>query len=73
MPKPPAGRKPTNRSHDATYYPPSLADMGITKQQASDWRRLAVMPKKDFERASCGDHLALADCEPDPYRQPHGG
>jgi hypothetical protein len=47
MPKSQGGRPATkNQSPTATSSPPKLADMGITKQQASDWRRLADMPKK---------------------------
>jgi hypothetical protein len=40
------------RSSDATALErPKLADLGITKQQASDWQRLAAIPKPEFEIA----------------------
>jgi hypothetical protein len=48
MPEHPPG---PDRSSPATDLPPKLADLGITKQQSSDWQRLAAIPKAEFETA----------------------
>jgi hypothetical protein len=32
------------RSHDVTELPPKLSDLGISKQQSSDWQRMAKVP-----------------------------
>lgn len=39
------------KSHDTTSQPPTLADMGITKDQSSRWQSLASMSEEHFETA----------------------
>lgn len=46
----PAGRK-GNRSDDTTDSPPTLADMGLTKDESSRYQQLAAMPAEHFETA----------------------
>ena len=50
-PKHPAGRPTNNRSGDATNLPPTLAEIGISKDQSSRWQKIAAMPEEKFERA----------------------
>lgn len=45
-----AGR-PGNRSNGTTNLPPTLADMGITKDQSSRWQQVASIPEEHFEAA----------------------
>ena len=47
--KAPAGRPAVNRSSDTTNSPATLADMGITKDQSSNWQALASMSDEHFE------------------------
>jgi hypothetical protein len=47
--KAPAGRPAVNRSSDTTNSPATLADMGITKDQSSNWQALASMSEEHFE------------------------
>jgi hypothetical protein len=47
----PAGRPGVNRSNDATNYPPTLAQMGLTKDESSRYQQLAAMPAEHFETA----------------------
>lgn len=53
MEKAKAGPPVRNRSVDPTDYrgAPTLADLGISKQQSSDWQRLADVPDKQFAAA----------------------
>lgn len=48
-PKHPAGRPTENRSDGPTDLPPKLSDLGISKQQSSDWQRMASVPDEVFE------------------------
>lgn len=43
------GRPLNNQSVAATSYAPTLADMGITKDQSSNWQTLAAMSDEHFE------------------------
>lgn len=47
--KAPAGRPSVNRSNDTTNSPATLSDMGITKDQSSNWQTLAAMSDEHFE------------------------
>jgi hypothetical protein len=47
----PAGRPGANRSNDATNSPPTLAQMGLTKDESSRYQQLAAMPAEHFETA----------------------
>lgn len=47
--KAPAGRPAVNRSSDTTNSPATLSDMGITKDQSSNWQTLATMSDEHFE------------------------
>ena len=49
----PGGRgAPIVRSENSTAHPKTLAELGISKQQSSDWQRLAVAPEREFEESS---------------------
>jgi|SRR3954453_3725052 hypothetical protein len=48
----PGGRGATIvRSSDDTAHPQTLQELGISKQQSSDWQRLAAVPEEQFEAA----------------------
>lgn len=47
--KPVGGRPTQNRSDHPTGLPPKLSDLGISKQQSSDWQRIARVPDEVFE------------------------
>lgn len=64
----PGTNRGATRSDDATA---SLADLGISKQQSSDWQKLADIPDEDFERAvrepgATTAGLIAAHAEPKP-------
>ena len=40
-----------SRSNDATSQPPTLADMGLTRDESSRYQQLAAMPAEHFETA----------------------
>ncbi|PNE10179.1 MAG: hypothetical protein CR217_15740 [Beijerinckiaceae bacterium] len=54
MEKAKAGRPPNNRLENTTDLskPKTLAELGISKQQSSDWQRLAAAPERQFEESS---------------------
>jgi hypothetical protein len=43
------------RSGDRTALPPTLGELGVTKNQSSEWQQIAEIPEDDFE-----DHLQTA-------------
>lgn len=45
------GRPTVNRSNDATGSVPTLAQMGLTKDESSRYQQLAAMPAEHFETA----------------------
>ena len=48
--RPPGSNQHQLRSSRPTD-PPTLRDLGVSKQQSSDWQRLADIPKDEFEEA----------------------
>ena len=48
-PKHPGGRPSENRGDDPPGFPPKLAELGVSKQQAKDWQRMARVPDEVFE------------------------
>jgi hypothetical protein len=48
----PGGRgAPIVRSENSTAHPKTLAELGISKQESSDWQKLAAVPQDEFETA----------------------
>ena len=47
----PGTARGTTRSNDATASTPTLADMGLTKDESSRYQQLAAMPDEHFETA----------------------
>lgn len=45
------GRPSENRSNDTTGYAPTLAEMGLSKDESSRYQQLAAMPVEHFETA----------------------
>lgn len=67
------GRPAENRSDDVTGFrrEETLSDIGISKQQSSDWQRLADIPEPDFESALTVERpttsgIIAAHAEPKP-------
>lgn len=59
MEKAPAGRPSDNRSQAATDLPPTLAELGILKDQSSRWQAVARVPEERFSQ-----YVAEAKAEP---------
>lgn len=49
--KPGGDMRPEHRSPRSTNAPPTLRDLGISKDQSSNWQRLAQVPAEQFEAA----------------------
>jgi hypothetical protein len=55
------GRPLNNSSWALTSYQLALTQAGITRQTASAWRRVAVIPEQDFEQFIADAKLSTAD------------
>ena len=53
------GGRPKKRSGDRTVFSATLSDIGISKNQSSQWQELAEIPKAEFERV-----LAIPGAKP---------
>ena len=51
-------RKPKQMSDGATSKSKTLPDLGITRDQSSNWQQLADIPEQEFEDASLSQHWA---------------
>ena len=54
MPDDQRGRPPKN-GHEQGPFSPTLADLGIKKNQSSAWQAIAAVPEEDFEEALAED------------------
>ena len=52
MEKANGGDAQRTRYGKSTESPKTLAELGISKQQSSDWQRLAAAPEREFEESS---------------------
>jgi hypothetical protein len=65
----------TNRGTTRSDHPTaSLSDLGITKQQSSDWQKLAALSRDEFESALAAEHpttsgIIAAHTEPKAAQQ----
>lgn len=50
MPKNEGGRPTENLSISTTGFPPKLSDIGITRDQSSQWQAIANIPQETFEQ-----------------------
>lgn len=66
----PAGRPSANTSNRTTDSPPTLAEMGLTRDESSRYQQLAAMPAEHFEtavataKATAGEVTTAADPVP---------
>lgn len=59
-----AVRGQAQKSHDATFQPPQLADLGVTKQQSHRWQKLGEMDDAAFEqRAAVAKKQAVSSVD----------
>jgi N6-adenosine-specific RNA methylase IME4 len=44
------GQAQIEKSHDVTFKPPTLSEIGISKMESSRWQAVASVPEEDFEQ-----------------------